>query len=345
MEKTSLRAGVNLGGWLSQYPAYDHQHFKTFIVADDIRRIADWGFDHVRLPVDYPVLADEARPGIYLSSGFDYLLQALEWCQEAGLRVVLDLHRAPGYRFDAPAENTLFSDAARQEQFIALWGVLAERLEEVSAEWLAFELLNEVVLPESGPWNWLAQAALTRIRQVDRGRLVIIGANRYASPDELQHLDILPDPHVLYTFHFYEPLLVTHQRAYWVPWLLEFDRAVEYPGCVPDPQRLMSLRPEMAAFVEKYSRQPMDSELLRHYLRPALDFVRRSGQTVYCGEYGVIDRASPATRIRWTGDFVELLREYNIGRALWSYKAMDFGLVDGAGNVVSEELIRITSQP
>jgi endoglucanase len=344
MEKSSLRVGVNLGGWLSQYPADDDQHFKTFITAEDIRRIAGWGFDHVRLPVDYPVLADEERPGIYRSRGFDYLLQAIEWCKDAGLRVVLDLHSAPGYRFDAAGQSTLFSDSARQEQFVALWGVLAERLHSEPDE-VAFELLNEVVLPESGPWNRLARAALTRIRQVDAGRLVIIGANRYASADQLQYLDIQPDPNVLYTFHFYEPMLVTHQKAYWVPWLMAFDRAVEYPGRVPDPKRLLQLQPEMRSFVRKYSRQAMDSELLRQSLRPALDFVRRSGQAVYCGEYGVIDRASRETRLRWTRDFVDLLREYGIGRALWSYKAMDFGLVDGEGRIVSEELIRIASQP
>lgn len=344
MDEVSLRAGVNLGGWLSQYPAYDHEHFRTFITAEDFQRIAGWGFDHIRLPVDYPVLADEERPGIYRSSGFDYLLQAVEWCREAGLRIVLDLHSAPGYRFDAAGQSTLFSESAKQEQFVALWGVLAERLHS-EPDLLAFELLNEVVLPESGPWNRLARAALARIRQVDPARLVIIGANRYASADQLQDLEIQADPHVMYTFHFYEPMLVTHQRAYWVPWLMAFDRAVEYPGPVPDAQRLLEIQPEMRAFVEKYSRQPMDSELLRHFLRPALDFVRRSGQTVYCGEYGVIDRAPLETRIRWTRDFVDLLREYGIGRALWSYKAMDFGLVDDEGRIVSEELIQIASQP
>ena len=55
MDKQSLQRVVNLGGWLSQYPAYDPQHFESFITADDIKRMADWGMDHVRLPVDYPI--------------------------------------------------------------------------------------------------------------------------------------------------------------------------------------------------------------------------------------------------------------------------------------------------
>ena len=66
MDKSSLKIGINLGGWISQYPAYDHRHFKAFITANDIKRIAGWGMDHVRLPVDYPLLEDDARPGVNL---------------------------------------------------------------------------------------------------------------------------------------------------------------------------------------------------------------------------------------------------------------------------------------
>jgi len=68
MNKKALQVGINLGGWISQYPALDHQHFKTFITADDIKRITDWGMDHIRLPVDYPVLEDDDQPGIYKDS-------------------------------------------------------------------------------------------------------------------------------------------------------------------------------------------------------------------------------------------------------------------------------------
>ena len=45
---------------------------------------------------------------------------------------------------------------------------------------------------------------------------------------------------------------------------------------------------------------------------------------------------------------LSVVREYGghgIGRAVWSYKQMGFGLVDGTGRVVDEELVRICSQP
>ena len=54
-----FQKGVNLGGWISQFAKYDHNHFRTFITREDIAYIASLGFDHVRLPVDYNVLEDE----------------------------------------------------------------------------------------------------------------------------------------------------------------------------------------------------------------------------------------------------------------------------------------------
>lgn len=33
---------------------------KHFVKEDDIRNIADWGLDHIRLPIDYNVIEDEA---------------------------------------------------------------------------------------------------------------------------------------------------------------------------------------------------------------------------------------------------------------------------------------------
>jgi len=71
----------------------------------------------------------------------------------------------------------------------------------------------------------------------------------------------------------------------------------------------------------------------------ALDFITTTDQVVYCGEYDVIECAPMQTRINWTRDFVSILREYTIGRAAWSYKGMNFGLVDQTGKVVSAELI------
>ena len=344
MDKKTLQSGINLGGWLSQYPTYDHRHFKTFIVADDIKRIADWGMDHVRFPVDYPVLEDDNQPGIYKESGFTYIESCLTWCQENGLRVILDLHKAPGYSFDALDESSLFGNIKLQERFLGLWEAITQHFASRMNDGLAFELLNEIVLPDSNPWNTLIKQAVTRIHTIDPQRLIVIGGNHYNAADELQNLDIIDDPNILYTFHFYTPMVVTHQKAPWVPSLVAYNQQVDYPGEAPRLEDFLKEHPEHHSALGTEIGVRFDKDYLQAMLQPALDFSQRNGQPVYCGEYGVYEGAPMLTRQNWTRDLIALLNEFGVGRAYWSYKAMDFGLVDKNGQVVNRELIEIVSK-
>jgi hypothetical protein len=84
-----------------------------------------------------------------------------------------------------------------------------------------------------------------------------------------------------------------------------------------------------------------DRAYLAGLIQPAVEFARTQRVPVYCGEFGVIDQAPLANRIRWTRDMVSLLREQEIGYGYWSYKAMDFGLVDRDGRLVDRELVDI----
>lgn len=344
MDSRTLQIGVNLGGWISQYPNYDHTHFKNFIVADDIQRIADWGMDHVRLPMDYPVLEDDHQPGSYKESGFDYIESCLNWCRDNNLRVVLDLHKAPGYAFDSLDKNSLFVNPVLQERFIKLWEALAHRFIRRMDDTLAFELLNEIVLPDSNPWNALVQKTVAAIRAIDPQRLVVIGGNHYNAPDELQNLEPLDDKNILYTFHFYSPMTITHQKAPWVRALVEYNQAVDFPGEAKGLDQFLSAHPEYRNDLGREAGVRLDQRYLRAILQPALDFSKSTREPVYCGEFGVYERAAMSTRLNWTRGLITLLNEHHIGRAIWTYKALDFGLVDRDGKIVNEELIKIASQ-
>lgn len=111
--------GVNLGGWLvlekwmvpsvfrgtdapdeytlcrnlgSQAEARLDRHRKTFITARDFRWIKEHGLNAVRLPIGYWAL--EAPPPYVAAKQFvDF---AFDQAQEHGLRILLDLHGAPG---------------------------------------------------------------------------------------------------------------------------------------------------------------------------------------------------------------------------------------------------------
>ena len=53
MRLDGYMTGCNLGHWISQYGRKGAEHWDTYITEPDFARMADWGVDHIRLPVDY----------------------------------------------------------------------------------------------------------------------------------------------------------------------------------------------------------------------------------------------------------------------------------------------------
>jgi endoglucanase len=345
----SYQAGVNLGGWISQYGKSNKEHFNNFIKEEDIKQISSWGMDHVRLPIDYTILEDDNTPYVYKEDGFNFIDRCIDWCKKYNLNIILDLHKAPGFSFSTLEKNTLFESEEKQQRFIRLWMFFAQRyLEE--GDNVIFELMNEVVEPTSCRWNKLAHKAIEAIRSVDRNRIIIYGGNRYSSINMLKEIDVVQDPRVVYTFHFYLPFLFTHQKAPFNKMFSAWNKALDYPGNAEGFRAFMAEHPE---FLDKYHdyqdenglvKEPVFSkENMIKDVQPAIDFINNTCKEVYCGEYGVIDQATMENRIRWSKDFISIMKELKIGRSVWSYKKMDFGLVDENSKVINDELVKILS--
>jgi endoglucanase len=237
---------------------------------------------------------------------------------------------------------TLFNDEAQQQRLINLWCALAERYKG-EGDYLYLELLNEIVLPTSDPWNALAACLLRAIRAIDPHRVIVLGGNHYNAADQLKELQRPADDKILYTFHYYDPMVFTHQKAPWVPETFEYNTTVDYPGECPGLADFLAQHPQHAGRLQSAVGVRLDRAVLAAALQPAIDFAQATGETIYCGEFGVIERAPRAASLNWHRDFISLLRENQIGRACWSYKQMDFGLVDGDSRVVDPELVKIVS--
>ncbi|GJJ12020.1 hypothetical protein Clacol_006260 [Clathrus columnatus] len=125
--------GVNLGGWLNTEPfiapaiyepyvnatipavdeytlsqnvandpnsggleKYMENHYSTFITEQDFAEIAGAGLNWIRIPLPY--WAIEVYPGepFLPNVCWKYFLKAIQWARKYGLRIVIDLHAAPG---------------------------------------------------------------------------------------------------------------------------------------------------------------------------------------------------------------------------------------------------------
>ncbi|KAA1468117.1 exo-1-3-beta-glucanase [Dentipellis sp. KUC8613] len=132
--------GVNLGGWLVLEPwitpsLFDNtgndaivdewtfgqmqdrgkaqaalkKHWDTWITEQDFADIAAAGLNHVRLPIGY--WAWEVGPGEpYITGQLPYLRKAISWASAHGIKVIIDLHGAPGSQngFDNSGQRLSF---------------------------------------------------------------------------------------------------------------------------------------------------------------------------------------------------------------------------------------------
>ena len=338
---TGFQKGVNLGGWISQFADYDPEHFRTFITEKDIRSIASLGFDHVRVPVDYNVLENE--DGIISESGFGYLENCLQWCRKYGLHMLIDLHECFGYSFDPLKKDMdrkrFFYDEALQERFLKLWREIARRFGQYPED-VAFEPLNEVVLAEvSDAWNTLTEKYVRTVRELAPRNWIVIGGVCYNHVSSVPLLPAPVDDRIAYNFHCYEPLIFTHQGAYWQD-QMPLDFRIEYPKSVEEYREATeNIYGENEGAVFSYS-GPMGPEFFESIFVPAVDTAEKYGVPLYCGEYGVIDLAENICKIRWLKDIHSAFGKYGIGHALWNYKEKDFGFVNDQFASIRDEFIR-----
>lgn len=332
--------GVNLGGWLSQCD-YSKERLEHFIEEEDIRRLSTWGLDHLRLPMDYNVLREEN--GAFKEDGFGYVKRAVEWCRKYGLNVILDLHKTAGYSFDKDEqEHGFFAEESYQEYFYTLWEEIARKFAGYGDQ-VAFELLNEVTDEKTmDAWNRISQKCIRRIRKITPTVKILVGGYWNNSVAAVKDLAMPADENIVYNFHCYEPLIFTHQGAGWIDTMpsdyrmsfdndmsVFWDRTKEYL-----PNNMIMLEPA------KDIAHALDSEFFEKLFAEAVSVAEERNVPLYCGEYGVINLASPEDTLKWYRSIHAVFEKYGIGRAAWSYKEMDFGLIDEHMDPVREDVIR-----
>ncbi len=332
--------GLNLGGWISQCTDhYNHEHYQSFITEADIEKIAGYGLDHVRLPIDYNVIQNE--DGTFIEEGFQYIDLCLSWCHKNNLNVVIDLHKCCGFVFDDDSYCDFFHSEQMQEYFIILWQELARRYGHLP--YVAFELLNEVTKEEmANPWNEIIKLTVPKIREIAPDVTIIVGGIYNSSIYGLTLMEAPCDDNMVYTFHCYSPLVFTHQGAYWVP-KMPTDYRVAYPKDVAylreESKKIFGLD-----FDDEYAcidPGMIDETYFKVMFEKAIQVAEKYDVPLYCGEYGVIDLADCESTVSWYKDIHKAFEAYEIARCAWTYKAMDYGITQEHCKDIHDTLVNI----
>ena len=204
--KLSL-SGVNLGNALE---APDEGDWGVVLAAADFVSVKQAGFDHVRLPVRFSAHAAPAAPYAIDAAFMARVDWAIDQALANGLAIIVDLHHY-GEFMDAPD--------AHRARLVGLWRQIAEH-ERARPPAVAFELCNEPTdkVPAE-KWNEIQTEALDVVRASNPTRTVVLESVFWASAQTLRDKLRVPagDPHVVASFHMYQPILFTHQGATFMP--------------------------------------------------------------------------------------------------------------------------------
>lgn len=177
----------------------------------DFRLIRDWGFNFVRLPMDYRYWIVDGDWERMDESVVRHIDRAIAFGRTYGVHVQVCMHRCPGYTVAHPKERrSLFVDPEALRVCAKHWRFFAKRWKGIPNDTLSFNLFNE---PDGSPqYAAVAKTLIAAIREADPSRFVMAdGANFGGQPvPELYGL-----PSVGQATRGYKPLSVTHYRVDW----------------------------------------------------------------------------------------------------------------------------------
>ena len=326
--------------WMKYFPYKNDGMF----LEDDFRWIRDWGFNWVRLPMDYRFWTS---PDLFTinEKQIEPIDRAIRLGEKYGIHVNVCLHRAPGLcildtmdvkltGIAVTKEKTdVFTDPRTFDAFVHQWTYFAGRYKGISSSRLSFNLVNEpiplptpaelVELQQRGPvttaelfsperlqrhakdYARLAKASSDAIRAHDPQRLVVTDGY----PGGGAPIPDLLTTGMLQSCHTYNPIQVTHHNCEWARGILT--------GSEPVPT--WPLKDDKGKVI-------CDRQALETIFKPWAGLATQ-GVPIHFGEMGCYKHTPPDVVLAWFADTLEVLGELNSGWALWNFRG-PFGVLD-----------------
>jgi aryl-phospho-beta-D-glucosidase BglC (GH1 family) len=270
------------------------------------KKIADLGFDHVRIPIRWePAARSSATPPYSIQASFlNRIRQVVDSALSNGLHAIINMHH----------HEALFANPdAQKERFLAQWKQISQFF-KTYPDSLLFEILNE---PNGNltaeKWNVFAADALATIRDDSPERTVVIGTPEWGGLGGLSKLQIPDDENIILTIHYYNPFTFTHQGAEWS------EGSEAWLGTTWN-----------------------DSETERDVVQQEFSALRtlslQKNIPVHIGEFGAYQKADMVSRVKWTTFLSRYFEQQNWSWAYWEFSA-GFGIYNPSDQTYRQELV------
>ena len=299
-----LGRGINMG---NMFEAPTETEWGNPFRNDYFERIADQGFNHVRIPIRWDTPARTQMQSPYtINAGFLVRIkEVVDLALKENLMVIINMHH----------HEDLFADpVGNKSRFLAQWSQIADYFKDYSED-LVFEVMNEPhgqLTP--GLWNAYFADALSEIRKTNPDRAVMMGTANFGGVSGIFELDPPADDNIIVTVHFYSPFTFTHQGADWVG---------------PQTQAWLGT---------KWNDLEFERESIRQEIQPLIEFSAARNIPIHMGEFGAFSTADIDSRRRWTNFLGRYFESEGFSWAYWEWSA-GFGVFDPKTNQYNEQLI------
>jgi endoglucanase len=328
--KPPFRRGFNFSRWFEFRAVKDIPADKYG--REDFERVKALGVDHIRLPMrsnDFSTgRPDWKLDPLYLS----YLDRALDWAEETGLYLLLDNHTFNNKIPDG-------EDGDLEKALRKVWTQLAGRYKG-RGPLIMYEIFNEPHGISDEKWGAIQGRVIEAIREQDTSHTIIAGGTNYNSIGALEGIPEYPDGNLIYTFHYYDPHVFTHQGNSWDSIPLTNLGGVPFPGeaarmpALPEDLKGTQYEEVFASYAQVSTREAMGNRIAE-----AVSFANKRGVPVFCGEFGVyMKTALREDRVRWHQTVIGLFDSMDIPWTIWEWDSAFGVFKTGGGGEIPGDL-------
>lgn len=333
-----LGTGMNISYLEHWWLGTKERHYSDFAKPYDAAKreqmfadIAKAGFKTVRIPICFSAWMQLKRP--YDWEHADGLKMAdlfVKWGLANKLNVIIDLHHT---EFDRS-----IPEAATAERLVNLWVRIAERYQRTDPERVFFELRNEPHNIAAEEWRWQANEIIKAKRPIAPQHTLIVGFHDWNARKALVESKPFDDKNIIYTFHYYDPFLFTHQGAFWAGvGGIEEIKYLPFPAVKEN--RIQTPAAAKGQWTETLIRtygEDSKAEKMFKDLKAAKEWSIKNKVPIFVGEFGAFSKfATLEDRCRYAEVVYSAFGKLQIPNAWWEWDG-GFNLFDSDTTKISD---------
>lgn len=316
-----LGAGMNISYLEHWWLGTKDKHFSDFAKPEEAAKresmfadIAKAGFKTVRIPICFSAWMELKQPYQWDNpKGLEMADSFVKWALANGLNVIIDLHHTEFDRSIPEAENP--------ERVLNLWIRIAERYKNTDPERVFFELRNEPNKISAEAWRWQAEILIKYVREIAPRHTLIVGFEEWNARQAMINSKPFKDPNIIYTFHYYDPFLFTHQGATW-----SGVGGIEEIMFLPFPANDANIKtPDKAkgqwteTLIRSYKEDSRADKIFKD-LKAAKDWSVKNKVPIFVGEFGAFSKAATLDdRCRYAETVYAAFGKLEVPNAWWEW--------------------------